>query len=533
MNKRFFQRTCLLTAAVATLASCSSDETVSSVPENTQVITLAVASAGDNFVATRAKRPLYSSEAKQDIKTVKVVIYKLADGLPDGVTTNEALVEKVKNGDYNTAMYGSSKTIVAQKVFDPWMTNGVSSSYSNATDGSGRLASWTLAATDQITEEGVYMAYAVGYNENEYAELKSDASFPSLTKTADTNTFTFPLSIAQNTAEDGGVPKVYEVFAGSAPFLVKKKAVTEGGSSTEYSYEFNVSLTLHRQVAGTIGYFTNIPVKGNVDHADAVGAKLRLVASNRSDNAVFAYFNSEYTGTVDTNNDGIPASGDDTKVKYVVNGYDNTGTTKSPDAKFYNSTANDAYIVYEVKLSDWFKGTSGTTSVGGTTVAIDTNGDGLLNASDATSDGDWVNPLDNTNTTPKVKKGTVLAGSFLFPFATDGTTPTFQLQMLAEDGTIIRFWNIRLQTSSTSSDSQIGKTATKVDKDGKTEENSVKDTFVNYSVLRNHLYSIGARNKGDDGGDDDTDDKAQPLNNETLILRVNDNWEMIHQMDID
>ncbi len=126
----------------------------------------------------------------------------------------------------------------------------------------------------------------------------------------------------------------------------------------------------------------------------------------------------------------------------------------------------------------------------------------------------------------------MLAGSFLFPFATDGTTPTFQLQMLDKDNNIIRFWNIRLQTSGTG-DSQIDQKATKVDKDGKTEENSVKDTFVNYSVLRNHLYSIGARNKGDDGGDDDTDDKAQPLNNETLILRVNDNWEMIHQMDID
>ncbi len=517
MNKRFFQRTCLLTAAVATLASCSSDETVSSVPENTQVITLAVASAGDNFVATRAGRPLYSSEAKQDIKTVKVVIYKLADGLPEGVSTNEALVTKVNNGDYNSSMYGSSKTIVAQKVFDPWMTNGVSSSYSNATDGSGRLASWTLAATDQITEEGVYMAYAVGYNENEYAALKSDASFPTITKASSPNTFTFPLSIAQNTKETSEVaPKVYEVFAGSAPFLVKKKAISEG-SGTDYAYEFNVSLTLHRQVAGTIGYFTNIPVKGNYDHAEQTGAKLRLVASNRSDNAVFAYFNSEYTGTVDSNNDGIPASGDDTKVKYVVNGYDNSGRTQSPNAKFYNSTVDDAYIVYEVALSDWF----GTTT-------MDTNNDGLLNGSDE----GWQNAIDNTNTTPKVKNGTVLAGSFLFPFATDGTTPTFQLQMLDASDNIIRFWNIRLQTSSTA-DSQINQTVKLVKSNGTTADNGVTESFVNYSVLRNHLYSIGARNKGDDGGDDDTDDKAQPLNNETLILRVNDNWEMIHQMDID
>ncbi len=517
MNKRFFQRTCLLTAAVATLASCSSDETVSSVPENTQVITLAVASAGDNFVATRAKRPLYSSEAKQDIKTVKVVIYRLGDIPSTGVTSNTDLTPEVLSSN-SLKPYGE-KTIVAQKVFDPWMTNGVSSSYSNATDGSGRLASWTLAATDQITEEGVYMAYAVGYNADEYTALGSSATFPSLTKTDGTNSFTFPLSIAQNTAEDGGVPKVYEVFAGSAPFLVKKKQIVENGD--QYAYEFNVSLTLHRQVAGTIGYFTNIPVKGNYDHQDAVGAKLRLVASNRSDNAVFAYFNSEYTGTVDTNNDGIPATGA-SKVKYVVNGYDNNERTQSPNAKFYNSTVDDAYIVYEVALSDWF----GTTT-------MDTNNDGLLNGSDT----GWTNAIDGTNTTPKVKEGTVLAGSFLFPFATDGTTPTFQLQMLDANDNIIRFWNIRLQTSSTSSDSQIGKQVTKVDANGGTTTgttDATKETFVNYSVLRNHLYSIGKRNKGDGGGGStDGDDDAQPLNNETLILRVNDNWEMIHQMDID
>ncbi len=127
----------------------------------------------------------------------------------------------------------------------------------------------------------------------------------------------------------------------------------------------------------------------------------------------------------------------------------------------------------------------------------------------------------------------MLAGSFLFPFATDGTTPTFQLQMLDASDNIIRFWNIRLQTSSTG-DSQIEKTVKLVKSNGTTEDNGVTESFVNYSVLRNHLYSIGARNNGDDGGGDTTgDDQAQPLNNETLILRVNDNWEMIHQMDID
>ena len=506
MNRRFFQGACLLTAAVAVLASCGSDDALNPTQESAQIITLAVANTGDNFLATRAGRQLYSSEAKQDINKVKVVIYQLQNSLPEGVTTNEGLTETVLSG---MTLYGA-KSIVAQKVFSPWMNNGVSSTYSNATNGSGRLASWTLAAADQITTEGVYMAYAVGYNDSEYAAY---SSFDGATKSSN---FTFPLSIAQNTATTGEVaPKVYEVFAGSAPFVVTKKQVTEGGS--EYSYQFNVSLTLHRQVAGTIGYFTNIPVKGNADHATAVGTKLRLVASNRSDNAVFAAFNSAYTGGA-----GTPTT-TTSEVKYVVNGYDSETKVQSADAKFYGSASNDAYTVYEVALSSWFNGTTGSP------VQMDTNGDGLLNSSDT-----WTNAINPENTAPNVKTGTVLAGSFLFPFALDGSKPTFQLQMLDSNGDIIRYWNIRLQSATGSSDSQIGKKASKVSSNGTSTDNSTEESAVNYSVLRNHLYSIGARNKGDGGGGETgDDDKAQDLNNETLILRVNDNWEMIHQMDID
>ena len=270
-------------------------------------------------------------------------------------------------------------------------------------------------------------------------------------------------------------------------------------------------------MAGTIGYFTNIPVAGNADHADKVGSKLRLVASGKSSNTVFAGFNSTYTG-----GEGVPATTDAT-VKYVVNGY-NSGDAPAYDAKFYGASDNNAYTVYEVTLKEWFTGTTGTT------VGMDTNNDGMLNSNDT-----WTNPLDATNKKPGVRKGTVLGSSFLFPFAMIEDKPTFQLQLLDGDGTIIRYWNIRLQNSSTA-DSQIDKKATIVAAAGTTSESTVEENFVNYSILRNHLYSIGTRNNGDGGGNvtPDTDkDKAQPLNNETLILRVNDNWEMIHEMDID
>ncbi len=519
MKKMIFKTASLLTAAVA-LASCSSEEDFSytkSVIESAQNVTLAVANTGDNFATTRGTaRPLYSSAAAQNIEKVKVVIYKLGDR--GQITTNEDAAKNI--GTFT--QYGT-QTIVAQKVFSPWMKNGVSNAYSDQTTGNGRVASWTLSSTDQITSEGVYMAYAVGYNEGEYSALGETAAFNTITKASNPNSFTFPLTVAQNTkGEQEVAPKVCEIFAGSAPFVVTEKTVSENGQDTKY-FEFNVSLTLHRQVAGTIGYFTNIPVKGNADHAEAVGEKLRLVASYRSDNMVFAAFNSAYTGS-----EGKPTTAN---VGYVVNGYDDNGKTQTADAMFYGSSKNDAYTVYEVTLSDWFKGTAGSP------VAIDTDNNGLLNKNDA----GWTNPLDKDNKYPNVQTGTVLGSSFLFPFAMVADKPTLQLQMLDNTGTIIRYWNIRLQTSS-STDSQINKQVTKVAADGTTTigtEDATKENYINYSILRNHLYNIGMRDNGDGdggsggGGGTGAGDEAQDLNNENLILRVNDNWEMIHKLDID
>ncbi len=495
MDRKYLGGICLLTAAV-TMASCSSDEPISNddnvVGESKQTISLAVANTGDNFISTRAARPLYSSEAKQDINKVKVVIYRLGDVPADATMAN--IYEKL--GTFN--LYGEHK-IVAEKTFSPWMNSGVSFSYSN-NYGHGRQASWTLSTVDQIKQEGVYMAYAVGYNDDEYTDLTTTSDFGALTKPTTDNTvkFTFPLSVKQNTAEGTNKGKIFEVFAGSAPFIVTEKTGNEGDPKT---YEFDVALTLHRQVAGTIGYFTNIPVKGNSDHPCKTGATLRLVASNKCDNAVFAAFNYGFTGKTDESADNI---------KYVVNGWDNTEKTATKDAKFYGSTAADAYTVYEVALKDWFNADAG----------MDSNSDGILNEHDT-----WNNALSSTGAA--VKNGCVLGGSFLFPFPLVADKATFQLQMLDDSNNIIRFWNIRLQTSTSSSDSQIGQKAKLVKSNGYTTDGA-EENSINYSVLRNHLYNIGQKSK-DDSTDDDN---AQDLNKETLILRVNDNWEMVHQMDI-
>lgn len=488
MKKNFFSAAWLIAGAAVMFSSCSNDEDVinggnGNGNEPVQIISMQVANTGDNFLGTRAAndRPLYSSAAMQNIENVKVVLYKL-----EGVTNESSDAEK------KAAMYGSNKTIVAEKTFTPWMNGGVSSTYNDATKGHGRQASWTLATADLIKEEGMYAAYAVGYNTDNYTEL---GTFDDLEKNG---TITTPLNV---TVKD----KVKEIFAGSALFEVTKNTQVVEGANVD-SYHFNVSLTLHRQVAGSIGYFTNIPTKGNADNADKEGAKLRLVASAKNTQAVFAGFNSVYTG--------LPGDAA-TNVKYVVNGH----TTATADAKFYGSTANDAFSVYEIVLADWFKGTS-----------MDTNNDGLLNELDT----DWENALDATNKDiVKVDAGSVLGGSFMIPFELVENKATFQLQMLDADGGIIRYWNIRLPQANTA-DSQIGENITVVAEGGTESAGLVKENNINYSIVRNHLYTIGKRDGGDVPTDPGTDpDKPQDLNDETLLLRVNDNWEMIHHMEVD
>lgn len=483
MNKNVFTAGWLMAATAVLFSSCAKDDVIDIVDNGgpVQVINMTVANSGDNFLGTRAgdDRDLYSSTAQQKIENVKVVIYKL--DVPAGTDINSDVVKE--------AMYGN-KTIVRQKLFTDWMNGAVSSEYSTH----GRQASWTLSGDNIIKDAGIYMAYAVGYNTANYTELSG------FHNSAAGQPYQFPLSLTPAEADN-----VREIFAGATVFAItNEKALPVEGKEQPDAYTFNASLTLHRQVAGSVGYFSNIPIKGNKDHEGMTGEKLRLVAAGKNSKVTFAGFNSAF----ETQGNGV---------QYVVNG--NTAVA-AKDAKFYGSTQNDAYTVYEIDLKTWFP-------------QMDSNGDGYLNHADK---GWTMGGLTGIN----VSKGSVLAGSFIIPFQQVDNKPTFQLQLLSGDE-IIRYWNIRLPEGT--SESQKGKNVQIVDANGSVSTASAVESVFNYSIVRNHLYNIGLRNDGDkptnptDPTDpsqpENPDDKPQDLNSETLILKVNDNWEMIHQLDID
>lgn len=251
----------------------------------------------------------------------------------------------------------------------------------------------------------------------------------------------------------------------------------------------NPSVTLHRQVAGYYGYFTSIPVKVN----NKTVTDVRLVARSKNTKLTYGNFNSNFTTTND-------------KIMYVVNGSE-PATTK--DAKFKGSADNDAYTLYNIKVAEWF--TEG-----------DTNNDGILDEKDVlTKDGKeaWTNPLKSKGYLT-TQKGTIFAGGFAVPFAaTDAAT--LELQLLDASGEILKSWTVEMATAQPTGKGVDGVALT------------VPETTQNFSFFRNHMYTLGKKVDNTDKPGTTTPDQPEPLDkSQSMILRVNDNWEVINRMTI-
>lgn len=243
----------------------------------------------------------------------------------------------------------------------------------------------------------------------------------------------------------------------------------------------NTSVTLHRQVAGYYGYFTSIPVKVN----NKTVTNVRLVARSKNTKLTYGNFNSNFTTTND-------------KIMYVVNGSE-PATTK--DAKFNGSAENDAYTVYNIKVDEWF--TTG-----------DTNKDGILDEKD-----DWTNALAKKGYLT-TQKGTIFAGGFAVPFAAT-TAATLELQLLDASGEILKSWTVAMATKQSAGQGVDGVALT------------VPETVQNFSFFRNHMYTLGKKVDNTDKPGTTTPDEPEPLDkSQSMILRVNDNWEVINRMTI-
>ena len=439
-----------LAASSLLFSACSSDDAVVSTEgqnEAVQQIVLHVASSGDGLT-TRAGRPLYSSQALQTIQNVCVVIY-----------TDDA-----------------TKTIV-KKVKKDWTK-------SDKYDNHGRQLTLTFKGADRL-EKGNYKVMAVGYSNNSDYNYSLDVT----SETALTGSYTdLTATLKANAAAE-------EVFAGDAALTIGDDQKITNLTSGE---EDGLDVTLHRQVAGSFGYFCNIPAK--------VGGKtaktLRLVVRGKNDKLTFNNFNSSFTAN------GVSGS----TIKYYVNGSTSTGVALPTTDKFSNG--DKGYVLYSINLDTWFPGG-------------DHNNDGVLNAEDS----NWKH-ADGVNT--QVVKGSVFGSNFVIPFNLTSGKSTMELQLLDAEGNIIKFWTVSIPSTDVNSD----------DAKGVTDENASI-----FNVVRNHMYNLGVKTSNGttdpdpsnpdpdpdpdkptpDPGTDQPEDLSKSQN---LILKVNDNWEFIHKMEL-
>ena len=465
-------------AGMVMLSACSSDGDLTGGNESNdavQQIVLQVANAGDGL-QTRAGRPLYSSEALQTIENVRVLVYR-DDAATEGVAA-------------------PAKTIVLDKTLN-WKE---SKDYATTDNGDhGRQLTIFLKGGDKLPQ-GSYKIMAVGYsNKSDYTFSVGADNLTEKTLAGKNKVYTD----VKATLTPG--KKAEEVFAGDAQININADQEVTNNTKGENG----VVVTMHRQVAGGLGYFTNIPAK--VDGANA--KYLRLVMRKSNDVLTFNNFNSSFI-----------SDKDETSKKYVVNG----GVSDKPfaaDACFKGATANNGYVLYSIDLDNWFpKG--------------DANNDGVLGYDDYKKGKDagltdenniyWKHPKD-VNTT--VVKGSVFAGNFIIPFTKEDGNKTMELQLLDANNNILMIWNVTIPKADMNND----KTKGVVD-----ESESI------FNVVRNHMYNLGM--KKTQGGNPDPEhpdpkpdpDKPNPdhkpedlSKGQNLILKVNDNWEAIHQLVID
>ena len=262
-----------------------------------------------------------------------------------------------------------------------------------------------------------------------------------------------------------------EIFAGSITFELKKEI------------GFKRPVVLNRQVAGTFGYFEAIPyIEG--------ATKLQLVASTRNQDLVLGQFH----------NLDLTENGTGYSPYFVVNGA-NAATDK---------------VIYEIDLTKWFNKIE------------DKNKDGLIDTDS------WQNAYEGNGA--KFKNGSVFGGTFLVPFAKIAETNTFVLKLVKADGEAAQTWAIKLPKG----DKQLSEhnlfswTGTSF------PTAAVKNTDNNtvYNVVRNHLYGIGERSLDEPTApgepDPENPDTPEPLKKkQELTLRVNDNWDVLHKLEIE
>lgn len=389
--------------------------------------------------------------------------------------------------------YQSPAKVVYKKTVDNWSNPDNKASIPWSTeDGMGRYATITLTGDECLEEGKTYMAYVIGYQSGTYGGYEPF-------KGIEVGDFFNHTEVA--TVPDDGYPE--EVFAGAEIFWVENGVIlSKLSDEAEAQHGLMVA---RRQVAGTFGYFTRVPVQVN----GSTVAKLRLVAAKSNQTVIFGGFRS-VDDAFDFHKDN------------VINGMN---PRTDYDCALAGSAVNNAFSVYEIDLCKWFPG---NTENG--LLPLDMNGDGYLDSADTNWRTDEEAYPKGTISLPR---GTVFGDSFWVSVAmtqedVDAGVPTFQMQILDADGKVIKYWDVILRNYETAgedrtlvslSDEENGRTVI-------TELDNI-DTETCFSIVRNRLYTMGEKSQSQNYGEDEPIDLSVA---DILVLDARHEWQIMNSV---
>lgn len=469
------------------LASCSNeDDPISPNQPGEEIATgeqVIVLDMQDTDVLSTKSRPLYSTtnQGAELVTDVKLLVFKHSKTAGEAMTLDRVLT--INKWDQNSSDYNY-----------------------------GRKYTLKLEGDDKLKKDESYTILAVGQDESNtsattFAPYQIVANNPGSAWVSQLTTGVWD-NRTWNAGSDNG-----QGFLKTVARTGKNEAEIFSGISKPVTLNFDGGFTaevlLKRQVAGVLGYFTKIPAfvltDEDGDEADDYTAvkQIRLVASNKNTQIDLAH-------ALGNQKDDATEVGKEN----VVNGF-NAETTGN--AKFNGSATDNAYVVYSIDLSKWFKKNVDAADATYWYSGAVSSGMEIPSLGDANC-GTWVNAFDQANEMPRVATNSVLAGEFVIPFNSDKNAEnnTFELQLVGgADNKVLKSWNVKLD------DMSIDQTQ--------------GDSEYVFNIYRNHLYQIGQRGGGDNPTDPGEDpDKPQPLDkDQELTIKINDNWEFIHDMEIE